>query len=71
MTNTALLPLLLKQLKLTTMLKSWEDTAEEAKQKNWGHGQYLQSLAELEANSRYSNKIRRYAKEAQLPAGPC
>ena len=69
MTNTASLPLLLKQLKLTTMLKSWEDTAEEAKQKNWGHGQYLQSLAELEANSRYSNKIRRYAKEAQLPAG--
>jgi DNA replication protein DnaC len=69
MSNILSLPLLLKQLKLMTMLKSWEDTEQQAQHNNWRHGQYLQSLAELEVNSRYSSRIKRYVKESKLPAG--
>lgn len=69
MTNLLSLPLLLKQLNLTAMVKFWEETEQEAKQKNWRYGRYLQSLAELEVNSRYSNRIKRHMKESKLPAG--
>jgi DNA replication protein DnaC len=69
MTNISSLPLLLKQLNLTSILKAWEETEEEAQQKSWRHAQYLQSLVELEVNSRYSNRIKRHMKESKLPAG--
>ena len=42
MNNVSSLPLLLKQLKLMTILKSWEDIEQEAKNNNLGHAQYLQ-----------------------------
>lgn len=69
MDNVSSLPLMLKQLKLMSMLKSWEDSEQEAKEKNWSHAKYLQSLAELEINSRYSSRIKRYIREAKLPVG--
>lgn len=69
MEHISSLPLLLKQLKLMTIFKSWENSEQEAKNNNWSHARYLQSLAELEVNSRYSSKIKRYIREAKLPAG--
>ena len=69
MNNVSSLPLLLKQLKLMTILKSWEDIEQEAKNNNLGHAQYLQLLAELEVNSRYSSKIKRHMRESKLPSG--
>ena len=41
MNNVSSLPLLLKQLKLMTMLKLWEDHEQEAKNNNLSHAKYL------------------------------
>jgi len=69
MNNVSSLPLLLKQLKLMTMLKLWEDHEQEAKNNNLSHAKYLQLLVELEVNSRYSNKVKRHMRESKLPSG--
>ena len=69
MNNVSSLPLLLKQLKLMTMLKLWEDHEQEAKNNNLSHAKYLQLLVELEVNSRYSSKVKRYMRESKLPSG--
>lgn len=69
MNKVSSLPLLLKQLKLMNILKNWEELEQEAIKDQWSYGGYLQSLAELEVNSRYSNRIRRYTKESKLPSG--
>jgi DNA replication protein DnaC len=63
MNNVSSLPLLLKQLKLMTIHKSWEDHEQEAKNNNLSHAKYLQLLVELEVNSRYSSKIKRYMRQ--------
>ena len=69
MNNVSSLPLLLKQLKLMTMLKLWEDHEQEAKNNNLSHAKYLQLLVELEVNSRYSSKVKRHMRESKLPSG--
>ena len=69
MNNILSLPLLLKQLKLMTILKSWEEAEQQADESKWRYGKYLQFLTELEINSRYSSRIKRYVKESQLPSG--
>ena len=47
MEHISSLPLLLKQLKLMTIFKSWENSEQEAKNNNWSHARYLQSLGSL------------------------
>ena len=69
MNSVSSLPLLLKQLKLMSMLKSWENCEQEAKDNNLRHAKYLQTLVELEVNSRYSSKVKRYVRESKLPSG--
>ena len=69
MNNVSSLPLLLKQLKLMTMLKLWEDHEQKAKSNNLSHAKYLQLLVELEVNSRYSSKVKRHMRESKLPSG--
>jgi DNA replication protein DnaC len=69
MNNVSSLPLLLKQLKLMTMLKLWEDHEQEAKNNNLSHAKYLQLLVEFEVNSRYSSKVKRHMRESKLPSG--
>ena len=69
MDNVSSLPLLLKQLKLMEMHKSWDDHEQEAKNNNLRYAKYLELLAELEVNARYASKIKRYTKESKLPAG--
>ena len=69
MPHTATLPLLLKQLRLTSFSRHWETLLEQATQRGWNGAQYLTALCEQELADRHSRRIGRYAKESQLPLG--
>ena len=69
MTNSATLPLLLKQLRLPSMYKSWEEYSKKAEDAHWTYPEYLTALSDLEATTRYNAKIGRYIKASQLPPG--
>jgi DNA replication protein DnaC len=69
MPHTATLPLLLKQLRLTSFSRHWEALLEQSTQRGWNGAQYLTALCEQELADRHSRRIGRYAKESQLPVG--
>ncbi|MCP4206375.1 MAG: ATP-binding protein [Shimia sp.] len=69
MTHTATLPLLLKQLRLSSFSRHWETLLEQSAQRHWNAAQYLTALCEQELADRHSRRIDRYAKESQLPLG--
>jgi len=69
MPHTATLPLLLKQLKLTTMGRHWERLLQQAEQDGWNGAEYLAALCELELAERHRRRIARQAAESRLPAG--
>jgi DNA replication protein DnaC len=69
MPHTATLPLLLKQLKLSSMARHWEELLPQARDKGWNGAEYLAVLCEQELAERCSRRIARHAKESQLPAG--
>jgi DNA replication protein DnaC len=69
MTQTATLPLLLKQLRLTSFSHHWETMLEQSTQRSWDAAQYLTALCEQELADRHSRRISRYTKESQLPPG--
>ena len=69
MVHNATLPVLLKQLKLSSMAAVWENYLKIAENKGWTKAQYLAALCEEEVNQRYSRRIDRYFKESKLPAG--
>jgi DNA replication protein DnaC len=59
MPHTATLPLLLKQLKLSTMARHWEALLPQAREKGWNGAEYLAVLCEQELAERYSRRIAR------------
>ena len=63
----ALLPLLLKSLRLPTMMSMWEEFAREAEIKGWAAPQYLAKLCELEIAERERRRLARHMTEALLP----
>ena len=69
MSHVATLPLLLKQLKLTSFSHHWEALLEQSNQRGWNSLQYLTALCEQELADRHNRRINRYIKESQLPAG--
>ena len=69
MAHCATLPILLKQLKLSTMASLWETYLEQAGKRGWDPAQYLAALCEEEVNQRYSRRITRNFKESKLPVG--
>ena len=69
MAHTATLPLLLKQLKLTSFSRHWEALLEQAGEQGWNSAQYLTALCEHEVGERQQRRISRYTKESQLPVG--
>lgn len=69
LSNTATLPLLLKQLGLPSMLSHWEAQSEEAQQHHWTYPQYLASLSSMEVASRKQKRIMRHVSESKLPVG--
>lgn len=64
----ATLPVLLKQLNLSTMVGLWEEYLDQANQRGWNSEQYLAALCEEEVNQRYSFRIAGYFKGSGLPA---
>ena len=69
MPHPTTLPLLLRQLRLTSMGQHWERLLEEAQNKGWNGAEYLAALCEQELADRDSRRIARYTKESRLPAG--
>lgn len=67
--NSATLPVLLKQLRLSTMAQIWESFGEKAKAEQWDYSRYLSALCEQEMHERYSRRIARFTKESKLPVG--
>lgn len=61
------LPFLLKELKLSSMVKSWGDKSRLAIKNSWNCPKYLSVLCEEEIAERYHQKTLRYIKEAKLP----
>lgn len=69
MSHPETLPVLLKQLRLSTMAELWEPLLLKAQHENWDPAQYLATLCELELQARYSRRIGRFTKESKLPVG--
>jgi DNA replication protein DnaC len=69
MVQTATLPLMLKQLRLSSIARHWQALLGTAERNGWDSAQYLSALCEQELADRYSRRIARYRKEAHLPVG--
>lgn len=63
------LPVLLRQLRLSTMARLWEPLLARAEEEPWDPAQYLAALCEHELNERHSRRIARFTKESRLPIG--
>lgn len=69
MVQSATLPLMLKQLNLTSFARHWQALLERAERNGWDGARYLSALCEQELADRYSRRITRYSKESLLPPG--
>jgi len=69
MVQTATLPLMLKQLRLSSIARHWQGFLDKAERNGWDGAQYLSALCEQELADRYSRRIARYSKESHLPVG--
>ena len=67
MVQTATLPLMLKQLRLSSIARHWQALLGKAERNGWDSAQYLSALCEQELAERYSRRIARYRKESHLP----
>ena len=67
MANIASLPVLLKELKLASFTRHWENLAQKAIDEQWLPQTYLAELCEQEAGERYQKRLQRFLREAQLP----
>lgn len=61
------LPFLLKELKLSSMVKSWQEEADLAVKNNYSHSRYLSNLCDAEIALRYHKRSLRYIRESKLP----
>ena len=69
MVQIATLPLMLKQLRLSSIARHWQAFLGKAERNGWDSAQYLTALCEQELAERYSRRIARYGKESHLPIG--
>lgn len=65
--HEAVLPLQLKELKLSSMTKNWQPLVEKAKISAWDYGHYLSHLCDLEIQKRQTTRLIRRIKESGLP----
>lgn len=65
--RTESLELRLRAFRLPSFLAHYAPLAEQAAEGGWGHVQYLDELAALEAAERGDRRIARLLKEARLP----
>ena len=69
MVQIATLPLMLKQLRLSSIARHWQAWLGKAERNGWDSAQYLTALCEQELADSYSRRIARYGKESHLPVG--
>ena len=69
MSSEQALPIILKELRLSTINKYWQPYNETAIDEGWSYPKYLGTLAELELTQRTQNRIMRNIKAAKLPPG--
>ncbi len=69
MANIASLPVLLKELRLTSFAQHFETLAQKALDEQWMPQHYLAELCEAETAQRHQKRLLRYTREAQLPPG--
>ena len=65
--KTPAVDLMLRTLRLPSMLASYRRLAEQAAKEHWGYEQYLQALAEEESEARAKRRIERLLKRSNLP----
>lgn len=63
----AVLPLQLKNLKLSAINANWQNIATLAEKDNWLHGKYLSNLCDIEIQQREQTRLTRRLKESLLP----
>ncbi len=61
------LVIMLRALKLPTVLRCAEEVATKAEREGWSFGQYLHHLAELEIQERRSRRLERLLRASDLP----
>ncbi len=69
MINTAELPTLLKQLRLSTIRNCYEEVSLLAEKQHWTYEQYLAVLCDKQQAYREQRRIQRHMIEAKLPIG--
>src|SRR5690625_6651489 len=67
--STALLPIMLKKLRLATIRAHWQEVAEKAIREHWTPDHYLSELCQMELAVREERRLQRYLKDAKLPIG--
>jgi DNA replication protein DnaC len=68
-TSTSTTTLALKALRLPSMVRSWEELADEATTHAWSHERFLSTLCELELSERTSRRLAARLTAAKLPPG--
>ncbi len=68
-TARAIIPILLKDLRLPTMSRLWEEFANKATIEGWPPVDYLRVLCEHEVTDRKDRKLNRRIAESQIPKG--
>ena len=69
MADAATLPMLLKQLRLPTMVACCDEVTDRAAQHGWSLQQALATLCEYELSEREQRRLHRHLHEARLPVG--
>lgn len=69
MADAATLPLLLRQLRLPTMVTCCDEVMDRAAQHGWSLQQALATLCEYELSEREQRRLQRHLHEARLPVG--
>ncbi|MFT6992503.1 MAG: hypothetical protein ACJASL_004503, partial [Paraglaciecola sp.] len=69
MANLQSLPILLKELRLNTMARSWEEVAHKAIEEQWEPEKYLAALCKIEAGHRHECRLKRLLRDSKLPTG--
>jgi DNA replication protein DnaC len=69
MKESAVLPMLLSQLRLPTVSRLWESLHQEAVRQGWTPARYLTALCEHELSHREDRRLKRNMAAAQLPRG--
>jgi DNA replication protein DnaC len=67
MANLQSLPILLKELRLNAMARSWEEEAHKAIEEQWQPEEYLAALCEIEAGHRHECRLKRLLRDSKLP----